>query len=529
MTDELPPGWAVARLEDVVMVNPPGSSTTAPDDQRVTFLPMQAVEALTGRFDASATKPFGDVKKGFTRFKDEDILFAKITPCMENGKIAVVRGLHNGIGCGSTEFHVLRAQQGIAPDYVRHFVSRSAFRKDAERNMRGAVGQKRVPPEYLRGAQIPIAPTAEQERIVSKIDELFSRIDDGERALERVSMLVERYRQSVLKAAVTGELTRAWRAAQGRASAAEGRKPEAAEKNKDTLESGEALLARILTARREAWEKAELEKMKAKGITPANDKWKQKYQEPSPPDTSGLPELPAGWDWATVGQLCFVDTGATPKRGTARYFEGGTIPWVTSSAVNSLRISAPSELITPAAIEETNAKVFPAGSFIVAMYGEGKTRGKISELGIDAATNQACAALVCGHLDSPVKSHLRSFFEKNYEVLRMQAAGGVQPNLNLSILKQTVLALPPIREIEEINERIAERQSQVAAVVEEFGSWGRRSAALRQATLRSAFCGELVGQDSADEPASTLLERIAAERVADTAAPKRGRKKTTAA
>lgn len=435
-----------------------------------------------------------------------DILVSMSNSIELVGKCAIVTDVPVPAAFGAF-IAAVRVRKGVDPRYVFHAMRSPSFKTYLRSVASTTTNISNVNSSKLLAGRVPLFGERTSKRIVSKIDELFSRIDEGERALERVSMLVERYRQSVLKAAVTGELTRAWR-----------------EKNKDKLESGEALLARILTARREAWEKAELEKMKAKGVTPAIEKWKQKYEEPSPPDTAGLPELPAGWVWATVGQLCFVDTGATPKRGAARYFEGGTIPWITSSAVNSPRIMDPAELITPAAIEETNAKVFPAGSFIVAMYGEGKTRGKIAELGIDAATNQACAALVCGHLDSSVRSLIRSFFEKNYEVLRTQAAGGVQPNLNLSILKQTVLALPPIREIEEINERVAKMQSPVAAVAEEFESWSRRSAGLRQAILRSAFSGELVGQDHSDEPASVLLERIAAERGASAAAPKVGRK-----
>lgn len=352
---------------------------------------------------------------------------------------------------------------------------------------------------------LPLPPRPEQDRLVSKLDELFSRIDEGERALQEVTALMERYRQSVLKAAVTGELTRDWR-----------------KKNKGTVEHGDTLLASILKARREAWEEIELGKMKAKGIKPPNDKWRHKYQEPAPPDASRLPELPAGWVWATAGQMCFVDTGATPKRGTTKYYEGGTIPWVTSAAVNLPLILEPTELITEVAIEETNAKVFPAGSLLVALYGEGKTRGKISELGIDAASNQACAALLCAHLDLGVKSYLRSFFEKNYEALRLRAAGGVQPNLNLAILKQTPIPLPSRQEIEEINQRLTERQSQLARIAAESSVWQRESTALRQAVLKSAFSGLLVSHDPSDEPATNLLKRIGAA-VGDTA--KRGRKK----
>lgn len=207
MRDALPTGWVAATLEKVAVVNPPGAATVVPDDQAVTFVPMAAVEELTGRISTAVSKPFRDVKKGFTRFRDGDVLFAKITPCMENGKIAVARALKDGVGCGSTEFHVLRPTGAADPDYLRHFVARSAYRRDAKLNMQGAVGQQRVPTDFLRESAIPVPPRAEQQRIVSRIEELFSEIEEGERALDRVRKLVERYRQSVLKAAVTGTLT----------------------------------------------------------------------------------------------------------------------------------------------------------------------------------------------------------------------------------------------------------------------------------------------------------------------------------
>jgi type I restriction enzyme, S subunit len=206
MTTDLPSGWAEATLDQVSQINPPGAATAVPDHEPVTFVPMAAVEELSGRMRTDTIKPFVEVKKGFTRFRDGDVLFAKITPCMENGKIAVARGLRGGVGCGSTEFHVLRPHEAADAEYLRYFLVRSAYRRDAQRNMQGAVGQQRVPTDYLRESVIPLPPKAEQQRIVSRIEELFSEIDEGERALERVGQLVERYRQSVLKAAVTGEL-----------------------------------------------------------------------------------------------------------------------------------------------------------------------------------------------------------------------------------------------------------------------------------------------------------------------------------
>lgn len=116
----------VVPLTQAVELNPRPDRAALPDDLEVSFVPMAAVEAATGRMDATAVRRFGEVKKGYTIFREGDVLFAKITPCMENGKMAVARGLHNGIGCGSTEFHVLRPQPGVDAHYIYHFVSSAA-------------------------------------------------------------------------------------------------------------------------------------------------------------------------------------------------------------------------------------------------------------------------------------------------------------------------------------------------------------------------------------------------------------------
>ena len=142
----LPPGtWAIVPISDIAEINPKLDKSGINDDLDVSFVPMPAVEAETGGIEVSATRRFEEVKKGYTPFREGDVLFAKITPCMENGKMAVVPALRNGLGFGSTEFHVLRAKDGIAPEYLYYFVSSKRFRVDAEHNMTGAVGQRRVP------------------------------------------------------------------------------------------------------------------------------------------------------------------------------------------------------------------------------------------------------------------------------------------------------------------------------------------------------------------------------------------------
>src|SRR6266566_4532658 len=175
----IPQNWAIPLLQDVADINPTFDKSSFKDDLKVSFVPMPAVEAETGRIDVSQTRKFGEVKKGYTPFQKKDVLFAKITPCMENGKMAVVPDLHNNIGFGSTEFHVLRSYQGIEPNFLYYFVSSKSFRYDAEHNMTGAVGQKRVSTPYFEKCSIPLPPTNEQKRIVAKIEELFSELDKG--------------------------------------------------------------------------------------------------------------------------------------------------------------------------------------------------------------------------------------------------------------------------------------------------------------------------------------------------------------
>ena len=105
---EIPKSWVWTNIEEIAEINPRSLKVNIPYDLDVTFLPMKAVEAGTGNFDSSIIRKFSEVRKGYTPFADGDIIFAKITPCMENGKVAIVRNLKNGIGFGSTEFHVVR-------------------------------------------------------------------------------------------------------------------------------------------------------------------------------------------------------------------------------------------------------------------------------------------------------------------------------------------------------------------------------------------------------------------------------------
>ena len=233
----------------------------------------------------------------------------------------------------------------------------------------------------------------------------------------------------------------------------------------ESYETGAQLLQRILETRRSQW------------------KGKGKYKEPAAPDTTDLPELPEGWVWASVEQMAEVGTGATPLRSKREYYDGGKVPWVTSGALNEEFVSAADECITDLAVQETNAKLFPAHTLLVAMYGEGKTRGKVSELLIDAATNQACAAIVMEGLSAKVRGYAKLFFLKNYEDIRRLSSGGVQPNLNLSHIKATAIPLPPLVAQHRIVAEVDRRLSLVREVETQVDAHLTRGERLRQAIL----------------------------------------------
>ncbi len=197
--------WNFTSIGTVCDINPKTVLPDFSDDSIVSFLPMPTVEAETGAFSPE-TVEYKKVKKGYTKFQNNDVLFAKITPCMENGKSCVVRDLIQGVGFGSTEFHVLRCHAGMLPEYVFYFVVQKAFRSKAISFMTGAVGQKRVPADYLRDCEIPVPSLGEQKRIVAEIESRFERADALETAVDRALNDAEKLKQAVLKKAFSGEL-----------------------------------------------------------------------------------------------------------------------------------------------------------------------------------------------------------------------------------------------------------------------------------------------------------------------------------
>jgi type I restriction enzyme S subunit len=164
--------WPKKPLGDVCAINPKLAASERPAvDCDVTFVPMAAVDEFSGTIARPELRQYGQVAKGYTPFCENDVLFAKITPCMENGKAAIARRLVNGVGFGSTEFHVLRPTSTVLSEWVFAFIRQPGFRAEARLNFTGTAGQRRVPLEFMRRVPISIPPLVEQERIVKLLDE----------------------------------------------------------------------------------------------------------------------------------------------------------------------------------------------------------------------------------------------------------------------------------------------------------------------------------------------------------------------
>ena len=202
--------------------------------------------------------------------------------------------------------------------------------------------------------------------------------------------------------------------------------------------------------------------------------------------------LPEGWELKKISDVANVGTGGTPLKSNTKFYHNGNIPWVTSGALNDNYVIEATDYITAEALKETNCKIYPKHTLLLAMYGEGKTRGMCSELMIEACTNQAIAAIYFDGFDISIKPYLKYFLLKNYNDIRRKSSGGVQPNINLGIVKSLIFPLAPKDEQAKIINEIESRLSVCDKMEETISTSLQQAEALRQSILKRAFEGKLV-------------------------------------
>lgn len=487
MTHELlPTTWSSTSLSNIALINPGLDKSQYPDELEVTFIPMPAVEAGTGVMDTTQIRPFGLVKKGYTPFQKGDVLFAKITPCMENGKMAVVPALTNNLGFGSTEFHVVRAHTGINARYLYYYLSSEPFRREAERNMTGAVGQRRVPAAFLENHHIPVAPLAEQHRVVEKIEELFSELDKGVENLKAAREQLKFYRQSLLRQAFEGKLTSDWR-----------------KRNSGKLETAEKLLGRVEAAR--------------------TGKHKT-LSAPSILHSSELPHLPMGWAWFKYRDICKL-----VRNGISRKPEGEAGAKILRiSAVRPMRLDTEDSRFISAHGDEFSEYYLQSGDLLFTRYNGSRAYvGVCAEYKSDGShlypdklirTQLILDVAFPGYIEKAVScGPSRAFIESK---IRTTAGQSGISGADIASIPVPLCGLDEQREISRILDEVFSGLDRYEQIIE---AELLRSDGLRQSILQRAFSGQLVPQDPNDEPAPVLLERIRAEK-ADAAIPRKTRK-----
>ena len=202
---KLPDSWVWVRLGEVVEVNPNKIKIDIGENELVDFIPMKNVSESSPEIIEKNFEKFKDLQKGYTQFIKNDILFAKITPCMENGKTAIISDLKEKIGYGSTEFHILRSTKIINNKLLYNFLKQKGFREDARYNMTGSVGFRRVPTEFMKSYPFPLPPLEEQQEIVRILDEVLENENKVKELLE-LEERIDVLEKSILNKAFKGEL-----------------------------------------------------------------------------------------------------------------------------------------------------------------------------------------------------------------------------------------------------------------------------------------------------------------------------------
>ena len=476
---ELPAGWSETTLCEITELGP---KSQWPDDTEIGFVPMShAPTSFRGvlKYDA---RPWHEVKKSYTHFEDGDVIFAKVTPCFENGKAALVSGLPNGAGAGSSEFHVLRPRSPeISAGYLLTLIKGSEFLRAGEKSMTGAVGLRRVPRAFVEQFPIPLPPAAEQKRIAQKLDALLAQVDTLKVRIDAIPALIRRLRQSVLNAAVTGRL---------------------------------ATTSEIeLTSERAFEPNGKVKPISSDEIAHALEITGEQF--------------PSQWPIYALEQLIEPDRGIPYGIvQTGEHVHGG-VPTVRCGDIKQLSLDTTSLKKVAPSIEANYLRTrLKGGEVLLAI------RGSVGNTSVAPSSIAGCnisreiAMIPClAEVDSQfVAITLQS--PRGQQLLAGKTRGVAQKGINLADVRRLPLALPPLTTQRQIVRRVEQAFALADQLETRVAAAHRRIHDLTQSLLAKAFRGELVPQDPNDEPASVLLERIRAQRAA-TPKPKRGRKAAT--
>ena len=491
----LPKGWIDAKLNDIGLTT---AKSIKPSDTPNEEYELWSVPTYpTNQPEKQLGKNIGSNK---IEVQENDVLLCKINPRINRVWRVRERGEKKQIA--STEWILFRTE-AINPNFLRYRFMEPSFRQELCSNISGVGGSlTRARPQIVKNLQISIAPLNEQKRIADKIEALQAKSNKAKQALETAKPLLDKLRQSILAAAFRGDLTADWR-----------------KKNPD-VEPASILLERIRKERRKRWEETELAKMKAKGKEPENDKWKAKYKKPEPVDTTGLPELPEGWCWVSLGELISsIDAGKSPNASSipAKDNESGVLK---VSAVSWGEFLPNENKALPKDYSIEGKPTINKGDLIISRANTVELVGAV----VVAKENYPNLMLSDKTLRMNIVSHTISSQYLKYAlrtktvrlVFEDQATGTSNSMRNLSQGKilSAPIALSPAKEQERILTYLISTENSASETLKKIKVTESLINYLDRSILTKAFQGELVPQDPTDEPASVLLDRIKAEREA---------------
>ena len=457
---ELPQGWEWVRLGtllDRISNGYSGGQSKSP-----TNFPLTRIETISkSTVDFSRVGYCTDIQEpDIQKYRLEvgDILLSHINSDLHLGKTALYT--EDRLLIHGTNLLLLRSSAHVDSGYINLLINQLRLTGFFLTIAQHAIGQASINQSKITSILGALPPLAEQSRIVTRVEELMQLCDaleaSGQLEAQQHAQLVNTLLGTLTQSVTPEALANNWQRIATHFDLLLDR-PSSLDALEQTIlqlavrgllvpqdptdEPASSLLQKIRT---------EKDHLIAQG--------KIKRDKPLPPITDEEKpfELPQGWEWVAIDALASVGTGTTPSRDNAAFFDGGVIPWVTSGETGQPFIRLTEQHVTDAALAQTSLTIYPIGTLVVAMYGQGKTRGQISELCIPATTNQACAAIVLVDPSMAHKNYVKLVFEKSYDEIRELSAGGAQPNLNVGKVKATLIPLPPLGEQSRIVTRVNE-------------------------------------------------------------------------
>lgn len=480
---ELPQGWAWVRLPQISYDLGQGAPT-----QAFTYIDVAAIdnERAVVTDAVEVVQPADAPSRARKRVSLGTVIYSTVRPYLKN--IAVVEKVYTPSAIVSTAFAVMHPHTGVNAKYLLHYLRSAVFTQFVASKMAG-IAYPAINDSTFFGGIVALPPTAEQARIVARVDELMRLCDaleaKGRLEAEQHARLLGTLLGTLTDSNTPEELAANWQRVADHFDLLLDR-PEAVDALEQTILQ---LAVRGLLVRQDACDEPAddfLQRLRNERLRLRRER-PGKRDELWSPIEDGLYALPSRWAWTTIEDIAYVGTGTTPSRDNEAFFAGGTIPWLTSGETGQPFIRSTAQHVTEAALAKTSLTVYPVGTLIVAMYGQGKTRGQVSELCLAATTNQACAAIVLMEQSAVHRDFIKLVFEKSYDEIRELSAGGAQPNLNVGKVKASLIPTPPLAEQARIVARVTELRRLCADLRQRLTATQATQSQLAEALVDSAI------------------------------------------